>query len=694
MIGKIITDPKTGEPLDNNGNKLAQSSYNPPKEIKDLYTRVQNDFQTAWALQHRAFNEFDGVSLLERARLDQELFATYVGAEYLPIEKRWRWKGRKNTARNKIISILAHVLAGMLYPFVYAKNDQGDDEKLTAQVMRILIEDCLRKAKYEVKFMNIALTALVNPAVYVNVEWVKAMQKIKMKMADGTYKVKEVVDEILSGLNLYVVPIDEVLLADFYTSEIQRQPYIIRVRRIPYDVARSIYAGKYFDNKGKDLFDYVEAGKTKVILAGQDNQTLFDIEWTEADSNYVQVLNIQYRQEDLELNFIGGVFLGNEKDPYNSNPFVHRRFVLSGDEWCTIPVYNLAMSGFEPIDPTGRFAFFKSAAFKEFWDDKALNQMHRLALDGTALEVMKPLFISGLSKADSTVLAPGATVGLPKDSSITPFQLGTNLKAAYDAIETQRRDMSESTQDPIMAGNVEKGVTAYATSKAEQNARIFLGVFGLMISNLVTQIGELSMDLVIANMTTPMLDTTVPGDLAVKYNTYLAKGKEKGKNVNNKIIFDDGMIGKNYSDDEIKEKSWELYEKTGKDHKERENSDQRIYMVNPYKFARTTYTLYIDPDKIIRKSMGLERQEKITAFNIMTDPRVAPFTDQKAVVEDFAIEEFGGNNPDRYKKKDEGGDDLLNSMMLQGRTGSPPVASGAGAGAPLPPLPQESANLI
>ncbi len=690
MIGNLIVD-KDGIPLDNGGNKISPSSYNPPQEIKTLFARVQQDYQSAWALQHRSFDEFDGVSLLERARLDQQLFATFVGAEYVSANKRWRWKGRKNTARNKIIGILAHMLAGMLYPFVYAKNEQGDDEKLTAQVMRILIEDCLRKAKYEVKFMNMALSALVNPAVFVTPEWVQAMQKIKQKMADGNYTTKEIVDEVLSGLNLHVVPIDEVLLADFYTSEIQKQPYIIRVRRIPYDVARAIYAGKYYDENGKDLFDFVEAGKTKVVIAGQDNQTLFDIEWTEADSRYVQVINAQYRSEDLEVNFVGGVFMGNQKDPYNSNPFVHRRFVLAGDEWCTAPVYNLAMSGFEPIDPSGRFAYFKSAAFKEFWDDKALNQMHRLALDGTSLDVMKPMFLSGIAKADSTVIAPGATIAMPLNGTATPYQLGPNLRAAYDAIEAQRRDMSESTQDPMMAGNVEKGVTAYATSKAEQNARIFLGVFGLMIANLVSQVGELCMDLVVSHITVGQLDDSTPGALSLKYKAYLAKGKEKGKNVNHKIIFTDEFMGKQLSDDQIKDKSWELYEKTGKTHEERANSDQRLYLVNPYKFARTTYTMYVDPDKIVRKSMGLERSEKMTAFNIMTDPRVAPFTDKKAVVDDFAIEEFGGNDPDRYKKKENPQDDLLNSMMLPDRTGAPPAATGGQAVPSSPTLPQEPA---
>ena len=190
MIGQLITDPKTGLPLTK--NPVAKSKYQPPKEIKELFARVQQDYQVSYNLQMRPFEEFDGESLLSRARLDQQLFSTYVGCEYVAPQRRWKWKGRKNTARNKIIGILAHMLAGMLYPFVHAKDEAGEEDKLSAKVMRILIEDSLRKANYEIKFLSMALTALVNPAVFVNVQYVEAYQLVKTKLSSGKYEMKEV----------------------------------------------------------------------------------------------------------------------------------------------------------------------------------------------------------------------------------------------------------------------------------------------------------------------------------------------------------------------------------------------------------------------------------------------------------------------------------------------------------------------
>lgn len=661
MIGQIITSDDTGNPLDNNGNKLSLSAYQPDDETKKLFAKIQKDYQIAYALQHRSFQEFDGFSLLQRTRMDQETFGAFVGAEYVPIHKRWRWKGRKNTARNKIIGILAHMIAGMLYPFVYAKNEQNEEDKLTARVMKILVEDHLKKAKYETKFLFMVLTALVNPAVVVEVEYIEALQIIKQRLADGSVKILEAVDEMLSGLNLNIIPIDEFLISDFFTGTIERQAYVMRLRRISWDTARKIHEGKHKMKNGQDPFDFVQAGKTRVMLTGQENQALYDIEWTEADRDYVQELTVYYKDEDLEVTWVGGVFMGDENDIFNTNPFKHRRMILSKGEWLSIPIMPFAKTGFEPIDPTGRFFYYKSAAFKEYWDDAALNAMQKMVFDGTALDVIKPLFLSGVAKVDSTVLAPGATIGMPQGATVTPFSMGSNLMAAYNSINQQEKDLSESTQDKIMGGGADKGVTAYATSKAEQNARIILGVFGAMIADLIRQIGELTMDCIIQYTTVGELDSTTPEALKMKYQTFLAQGKEKGKTVTNRIIFSDEYMGKNMTKEQINEAEWKLFDDSGGD-----ESDQRIYKVNPYKFARYSYTMRVDPDKIVMKSTGSDRQEKLLAFNILTDPRVAPFTDQKAVVDDFAIEEYGGDDPDKYKTKQDPQNEMLNSMMGQG----------------------------
>ncbi len=405
----------------------------------------------------------------------------------------------------------------------------------------------------------------------------------------------------------------------------------------------------------------------------------------------VQEITAYYRNEDLQVTFVGGVFMGNMSDVYNNNPFEHRRFALIGNEWMQVPVYPFAQTGYQAMDPIGRFLYYKSAAATMFWDDAALNQMHRLFFDGTQLDTFKPLFLSGVSKVDTTVMIPSATIGMPMGATATPFNLGPNLAMAYKAFQQQSEDLEDSTKATPVSATPDPNVTAEATAAAVQQAKMLMSPFALMIGDLIQQVGELTWDCITMHDTIGDLDTTVPGTLNMKFKTYLIKGKDKGKNITNKIIFSTEHMGKEFTDDEILKKEWALYDKTGKDPKARAGSDQRIWLVNPYQIARSQVTIWIDPDQIVDKSMGNDRSEKMRAFNIMTDPRVAPYTDQKAVIDDFAIDEYGGDDPDRYKKKGPmPGNDMLNSMGMlgQGGPGGPPQngqkPNGAGVGAPQP----------
>lgn len=639
----------------------------------DLFSRCQTDYGIAWQLQHRPFPEFDGLSLLARANLDQQTFGAYVGAEYVAPARRWRWRGRKNTARNKIISILAQLMAAILIPTVHATDDQNNESKECAKVMRILIQEHLRRSDYEIKFMFIILGALVNPATFVNVEYVQKLQNVKVQLAARKTEIRQAVDDLMSGLMLNIVPIDEMLLGDFFTFNLQSQPFIIRIRRISYDVARGIYAGKYFDTvdgKQVDRFDHVVAGTTRVFAATQENQTLYDIQWTEADGYMVQEATFYYRGEDAQFTFLGGVFMGDfdEKLPdelYNLNPFKHRRMTQVGDTWGSMPVYPFAKSGNEPLDPGMRFAYYKSVAFKEFWDDATLNMAERLLVDGMHLDVIKPILISGISKYDQNVIAPGAVASLPKDAVVAPYQLGPNLAAASQVISKEMSDLSDSSIAPILQGQLGTRQSATAVAAAISAAQKMLSVFTVLTADLVRQIGELSIDCIIMNETIGELNEELPGALGMKFATYLVRGNERGRPTTNKIVMTDRYMGRLFTEKQKQEREWKLWEAAGGPSKDA----MHIFEVNPYQFARRKYTCEVDADEMLDMSTGAVQQRKDKALAVLTSPAVAPFTDPQAVVDDFAIEEYGGNDPDRYKKKP-GANDMMQMMGMGGQSGN------------------------
>jgi hypothetical protein len=236
-------------------------------------------------------------------------------------------------------------------------------------------------------------------------------------------------------------------------------------------------------------------------------------------------------------------------------------------------------------------------------------------------------------------------------------------------MRSEQQDLSESTQDVLQSGIAQKGVTATASLKAEQNAKIIMQVFAVMTADLVRQVGELVMDDILLHTTVGEIDATIPEALKMNYRTVLAKGTEKGKDITNKIEFDTSLMGIDISKKKANDLEWDMYEQSGG-----EKAKQVWYRVNPYKFARTKFSLYIDPDMIISRSMGTDQLRKERAFNLLTDPRVAPFVNQEAVVDKFVLEEYSDGNPDEFKKTPEQvNNDMLNNVMGQeGQIGSAP----------------------
>jgi hypothetical protein len=174
------------------------------------------------------------------------------------------------------------------------------------------------------------------------------------------------------------------------------------------------------------------------------------------------------------------------------------------------------------------------------------------------------------------------------------------------------------------------------------------------------------MDCEIQHTTVGDLDATVPEALTMKYKTILSKGKEKGKDVTHRIEFTSSLVGKTMTQKQMDDYEWKLFDKSGG----KQETDQYLYHVNPYKFARTRFTMYCDADQIYMKATGADKQQKILKIQMLTNQFVYPFVDPQALADDV-IEEFSDGDPDRLKKK--GQTPALDAMMGQSVQGAPTV---------------------
>ena len=643
MIGEIEYDQK-GLPVQQ------MSSYQPEPEVADLTDQIKKDFAIGDQNLRRSYEEFNNRSVIEEMNAGQKIFNSYIPPRSEDPDESWRAQTVRPLARNKMISIAAHVTANLIYPSLFAQNDKDEDDAMAAQVMSDIMEWVQERADYDRVFLFAVISMLYNPAAVMEVSYVKAMIKARKMAAEGS-STQEVLDELNSGIKLGLVPVDELLIANVREHYIQKQRFLGRKRYIDYDEAKSVY-GKH------ENWQYVTPG-VKSVYSSTDS-AFYDIK---DDDNPTLIEEFTYynRREDMEVTFLNGIYFG--KKDITENYMKHRRTVLLPDgEVATIPVYKFAKSGYEPIDEM-RFFYYKSAAAKLGPDQDLIDTLYNMVIDGTFLSVMPPVNVFGSEEQDTGVVYPGAVNYFSSEAKSEVMDIGRNINAGYNTLQMVEQSMSQSSQDDTRMGISAGGSqTAFEISRMEQNAAVQLGLFGKMIGFLVRDLSELIIDDIIMHLTVAQMNEVIGGEVAMKYNTFLIKEKsDKGTKTKKKIEFTDEIMG----DVDIKAKQLELLK--------REKDNERILLVNPYQFARMKYMVSVNADAVIGKSKFTEKTLKLEGYDRMIQN---PMVDQQAVTKDFLVETFAEGETEKYMAK----------QPAAPVPGSPAPQNGQPAGNPLAEL--------
>lgn len=565
MIGIVLKDEKTGETL------APLSAYQPEENVKKLTERIQQDYQTAFNLQHQPFTEFNDWSLLDRADIDQKRWNAYRAPESEDIDERWRWNGIRPITRNRILGIVAQVTANIIIPAPFAQNDKDELDRTAALVMRDLMEYNIRNSSYVEDYIRWITDTLVNPAAYLGVGFFEVMQTIKEEN-EGRISKKEVIDGVLSGFQTFNIPLDEIMISNFYQKELNRQRFVFRRRYIDYDEAKALYGDH-------ENFEFIRPGIKTVFST--ENSLFYDV-YDENLQTLVEEAIYYNRIEDAEIPFMNGVYVG-DKDT-EANAIKHR-----DNE--NRPKYNFAVLGYEDI--SSRFFYFKSAAWKLGDDDELVIRTEQLLADATFLATMPPTVTAGHGQVSEAIVIPGKNTAFENPQvSVTPIQLGSQLSGAFNLLLQKEKDMSESTLDPQAAG-IQSGVqrTRAEALLLSENAKIALGRFGNMMVNSLKRLGSLMIDVIIQHQTVMDVEEVVEGELKESFKTFILTDVPEGELMTtHKIKFNANM------EEEVEpmQKAISLLEEEGGI-----GSDTRIFEVNPEKWRKLKYNLVMDVRELI-----------------------------------------------------------------------------------------------
>lgn len=610
VVGSYNAETKAMEPLKVEidriqGVKEEQSSYQPSENERAVLAMILKDFTKGYVNMYTPRTEFSDLSVIQRTMVDQMAFNTYQpnnGEGYWGDQVNgWRSNAVRPIVRNKCISIAAHATARLLFPKIFAYNEQSDAQKEAAQVMMDLMEWAAEQSDYAMTSLYAVLSALVNPMSIVYTEHAEVMRKVKReKQEDGKYRTEEILDDVYSGFKDVVVSPDEFFFENFYEPDIQKQSFLIWRKVISYQQFRELFPESKFPNAA-----HVKPGVQTIY--NDANQLFYWVYDPNMRPYMVEWVRYWNRSLDLKIDVVNGVMMSAPDAPNPRNdklmPFV--KF------------------GYELIN--NRCVCYKSLAFKLQHDANIINTLYPMVIDGTYLGLFPPLVLAGEENVSSNIIVPGRATALTNpNSTVTPLQLGTNLKAGFDAMTQVETSINQSSESPAVPED-SHDTTAYALSLREQEKNTILGLFVQMISSFVKQYGKLRMGDILQYMT--IADAgKISDDTELVYKTFLMQNRKvEGKSKNRKIKFDSSMPEGDLTDQQKEDESFKTLKAQGGSLAETE-----LYRVNPEVFRDLTYMIVVSPDVMNPLSEGVERAYNLEVYDRAVNNQMA---DQRAVLE-------------------------------------------------------------
>lgn len=602
------------------------SEYKPTDEEKNTIAMIIDSFRSSDTLLKQPRREFNDMSVLTRASYDQMSFNIYQENNGQPFDRdssdAWKSHAMRPIVRNKVISIAAHVTARMLFPKVFAYNEQSESQEDAANVMRDLIEWVSDKVDYQQMTMYAVINALVNPISVMHFEYSESFRTVKTeKDKDGKWKTKKIKDKDFCGFKLTPVSVNELFVGDFYTENIQKQPYLIWRRVLTYSTIKA----KYSTHRN---FKHIKPGVQ--TLFNDANNAFYDVYDNNLEGSMCEELIFYNKAMDLQIVLVNGVLVTECDEP---NPRLDKN-------------YPFIAFGYENFDE-GMAFYKKSLAFKLQPDADIINTLYPLIIDGTYLSVMPPLIIAGEEAIASDVVIPGMTTTLMNPgASVVPLRVGQDIKAGMEMLNQVEQSINQSSESNITDQPNTANETAYTTSVRVQQAKLLLGPFVQMIASYVRQYGKLLMSDILQYMTIAEVNDIIDNGELI-YQTFIVADRQVEGGVKSRKITFDANLPEDASDNKELKMSYDILEEQGG-----EDTNEELYKVNPVLFSKLDFRITCSPDVVTPPSDDMERALGLELYDRAINN---PLADQEQVIKDFlfGIYPKSKENTSKYIKKQE-----------------------------------------
>lgn len=581
----------------------------------------------------RPRREFNDMAMIERLAVDQMAWAVYQpndgDALQGDVVNSWRSHAVRPIVRNKVFSIAAHITARTLFPRITAFDNDSNEQVTAAQVMQDLLEWTIfnTNSAYADVSLQAVISALINPVSIVQTQYLQIYRTVKRRKGkDRKWIPEQMLDEDFSGFIDESVPPEQIFIQDFYQADVQKQGWIIRRRVRPYSVLKTLY-GHYED------FVFVKPG-VQVISNDANGQQFYDAYDPNMRQDEGEEVIYWNKSLDLFLIAVNGILLS---DPDEPNPREDK-------------LYPFATFGYEALRANGDCFFYKSLAFKTMPDDKIVNTLYPMIIDGSYLAIMPPMISLGGEIISSDVIVPGGvTTFSSPDADLRPIAVqNDNLKAGMDALTKVEENINDDAFQPLQQGDMPEGggnMPAYTMSRLEAAAKLMMGPFLDMTGKYVKQMTRLRIGDIKQYLTLPevaAIEGSGGADLIYK-TFFMAQGKSRAKG--HKIQFSLDMPDEEINTDQHLKMSYDIFHEEGG-----VDAKNRLSKVNPTLFRDLKYIAYVGADVLMPLSEELEQRYALDEYDKMI---AAPDMFDPKETAKILLGAFPGTkkNPDQYLAK-------------------------------------------
>ena len=465
-----------------------QKYYDPSEKEKETRSKVYKRFKESRDLRNQRYKYFNDRTLKELIDDSELRLSNYVPTRRQQGKEEWQANFSHPVTSNKLNAILASVALDVPETKITARNEKSMKSILRAFIMKNLVKFSFDNDNKEEQVYFEAWEAAAKGTVVVYDGYLK--QKAKRKTVtkyDQTtgeveYDEEDVIvkDECVS----FIVPLENIYLANFFIPNIQEQPFIIWAENM--DRSRFRQEFSKFPN-----YEFVKSSP-KILNKEFENRYFYEA-WSSRvkGTSPIEVVRYYNKYSDEFIVMANGVVL-----------FDGPMLLGKKKKW-----YPFAKTIFYPFAPD--FFYGNPHANKMMGEQDIINSLYNMAVDKTYKSMIPNLLIGNVNKDDldleDDVVSLDTKIYVQDINQVKYLDSPGLGNADVKMMDLIGRGLDLTSVDANQQGIAGRGVTAREVVIANENARRLKGVFYLFLTSLWLQ----KIKLRIQNILTYYTDTNL-----------------------------------------------------------------------------------------------------------------------------------------------------------------------------------------